>query len=126
MPKATHNDVLDGALNVVKNNANLMVVCSTQPLNYTEAFSTYKIADIAMVSGDFTLGAGDVSGRKATVAAKASVLVDTSGTPTHVCLLDTVGSRLLETTTCTGSPLTADGTMVVNFPAWSIGFNAPV
>ncbi len=118
MAKIVHDDVLDGALNIIKNNCTRQVACSAQPTTYTEANATYALADVTMASGDFTAANGDTSGRKLTVAAKSGVLIDTSGTATHVALLDGANSKLLFVTTCTSQALTANGSNTVNFPAW--------
>lgn len=121
MPKSVHNDVLDGAFNVL-DDANLMIACNAQPTTRAEAVTTYALADIAMTpTTDFVKAAGDVSGRKCTVAAKSGVLVDTTGTANHVALVD--GTRLLYVTTCTAQALTAGNT--VNFPAWKVEIAAP-
>lgn len=125
MAKAVHDDVLDGALNIVKNNCTRMTACSAQPTTYTEGNSTYALADVTMASGDFTHANGDTNGRKTTVAAKSSVLIDTSGTATHVALLDVTNSKLLYVTTCTSQALTANGSNTVNFPAWDIEIADP-
>lgn|SRR5574343_127495 len=125
MAKAVHDDVLDGALNIVKNNCTRMTACSSQPTTYTEGNSTYALADVTMASGDFTNANGDTNGRKTTVAAKSSVLIDTSGTATHVALLDVTNSKLLYVTTCTSQALTANGSNTVNFPAWDIEIADP-
>ena len=123
MAKTVHDDVLDGAFDVL-DQANLMIACSAQPTSRTEAVTTYAIADVAMtVNTDFTKANGDVSGRKVTVAAKSTVLIDTSGTATHVALVD--GTRLLYVTTCTSQALTANGSNTVNFPAWDIEIADP-
>jgi len=123
MAKIVHDDVLDGAFDVL-DQANLMIACSAQPTSRTEAVTTYALADVAMtVNTDYTKANGDVSGRKVTVAAKSSVLIDTSGTATHVALVD--GTRLLYVTTCTSQALTANGSNTVNFPAWDIEIADP-
>jgi len=123
MAKTVHDDVLDGAFDVL-DQANLMIACSAQPTSRTEAVTTYALADVAMtVNTDFTKANGDVSGRKVTVAAKSTVLIDTSGTATHVALVD--GTRLLYVTTCTSQALTANGSNTVNFPAWDIEIADP-
>jgi len=114
MAKAMHDDFADGALLILKNNVNLMTVCSQEPTTRTEAVTTYALADVAMASGDFTIADGDTNGRKVTVGAKADVPVDTTGTGNHVALVD--GTRLLYVTTCTAQALTSGNT--VNFPAW--------
>jgi len=123
MAKSVHDDVLDGAFDVL-DQANLMIACSAQPTSRTEAVTTYALADVAMtVNTDYTKANGDVSGRKVTVAAKSTVLIDTSGTATHVALVD--GTRLLYVTTCTSQALTANASNTVNFPAWDIEIADP-
>jgi hypothetical protein len=99
MAKSVHNDVLDGALNIIKNNATLEIVCSAEPTTRTEAVTTYALADVAVATGDFTASDGDTNGRKLTVAAKNAVAIDVSGNATHLAIVD--GSRLLYVTTCT-------------------------
>ena len=121
MAKIVHDNVLDGALDIIKNNANLMILCSQQPTTRTEAVTTYALADVAMSGTDFTHANGDTSGRKTTVGAKNSVTVDASGTGTHVALVD--GTRLLYVTTCTSQAVTSGNT--VNFPAWDIELADP-
>lgn len=121
MAKIVHNDVLDGATTIIKSNANLMIVCSTQPTTRTEAVTTYALADVAMASGDFTQADGDTNGRKLTVAAKSAVPIDATGTALHIALVD--GSRLLYVTTCTSQGLTSGGT--VDIPTWDVEIADP-
>lgn len=121
MGKSAHNDVLDAPADVI-DQADLMTVCSAEPTTRTEAITTFKLADVAMTPNtDYTKADGDVSGRKVSVAAKSAVTVDTTGTATHVALVD--GTRLLYVTTCTSQALTAANT--VNFPLWKIEFADP-
>lgn len=115
MAKAVHDDVLDGAWNIIKNNCTKIVICSTQPTNYTEANSTYDLANVTVDSSDFTAANGDVSGRKLTTGAQSGVSITDSGDATHVAWLDVANSKLLYVTTCTTQTLTAGGT--VNIPA---------
>lgn len=115
MGKSVHDDVLDASHDVTAL-ADLMTVCSAEPTTRTEAITTFKLADVAMTPGtDYTKADGTVSGRKVTVAAKSGVPVDSSGTATHVALVD--ATRLLRVTTCTSQALTSGNT--VNFPAHS-------
>lgn len=125
MGKSVHDDVLDGATGVIKNNCTRQVACSAEPLTYAEANATYALADVTMASGDFTQANGDTNGRKVTAGAKSGVLIDTSGTATHVALLDVTNSKLLYVTTCTSQALTANGSNTVNFPAWDIEIADP-
>lgn len=121
MAKSVHNDVLDGAFDVL-DQADLMTVCNAEPTTRTEAVATFKLADVAMTPNtDFTKADGDTSGRKCTVAAKSGVAVDTSGTANHVALVD--ATRLLYVTTCTSQALTSGNT--VNFPAWKVEIADP-
>ena len=116
MAKWSNDDVMDGALDVIAA-ATTLLVTSSQPADRTAALAA-ALADIAVTpgdgNGDFTIADGDTSGRKVTVAQQADFPVDTSGTATHVCLID--GSRLLYVTTCTSQGLTAGNTVTV--PAW--------
>ena len=125
MAKIVHDDVLDGALNIIKNNCTRMVACSAQPTTFAEGNATYALSDVTMASGDFTVANGDSSGRKITMAAKSAVLIDTSGTATHIALLDVTNSKLQYVTTCTSQALTANGSNTVNFPAWKIEIADP-
>lgn len=123
MAKIVHDDVLDGALNIIKNNATRMVACSAQPTTYTEGNATYALADVTVSSTDFTIANGTTSGRKATVAAKTGVTVDASGTVTHVCLLDVANSKLLYVTTTTSQAVVNPGT--VDIGSWVIEIADP-
>ena len=123
MGKSVHNDVLDAALNYIKNNCDLMTVCSAEPTTAAEAISTYALADVGLDDGDFAV-ADDTSGRKVTVAEQADVEVDVSDDATHVALVDTTSpGKLLYVTTCTQQALTQGNT--VTFPAWKINIEDP-
>ena len=128
MAKRCHADMLDAALNILKNNVTRMTLCSAEPTTYAEGNATYALADVTLVSADLVVAAGDGAGntpRKCTIAAQNSVLIDTTGAGTHVALLDVTGSRLLYVTTCTSINVTANGSNTVNFPAWKIELGAP-
>lgn len=123
MGKSVHDDVLDGALNILKNNVTRMTACSAEPTTYTEGNTTYALADVTLASGDFTNANGSTSGRKTTIAQKTGVTVDSSGTATHIALLDVTNSKLLYVTTCTSQALTAANTMTFN--SWKIEIADP-
>lgn len=114
MAKSVHNDVLDGAWNIIKTNCNIMTACNAEPTTRTQAVTTFALADVAMATGDFTIADGTISGRKCTVAAKAGVPIDVGGAATHIALCD--ATRLLYVTTCTTKTLQSGDT--VDFPAW--------
>lgn len=123
MAKSVHDDVLDGALNIIKNNATRMTLCNAEPTTYTQGNATFALADVTMASGDFTAANGDTSGRKLTVAAKTAVPVDTGGTGNHVALLDVANSKLLYVTTTTATAVAAGGT--VDIGSWKVEIADP-
>jgi hypothetical protein len=123
MAKTVNTAVLDLALNDIKTNGNKMVVCSSQPTTYAEANSTFMLANVAMTSTDYTLAAGDTSGRKVTTGSKTGISISTSGTATHVAIIDTTNSILKLVTTCTSQALSTGGT--VDIPAWKWEINNP-
>jgi len=123
MGKSVHDDVLDGALNILKNNVTRQVACSAQPTTYTEANSTYALADVTLSSSDFTNANGDSSGRKTTVAAKTGIPVDANGTVTHVALLDVTNSKLLYVTTTTSQAVVTGGT--IDIGSWKVEIADP-
>jgi len=120
MGKLADNSVLDAPADVI-DQANLQIACTAEPTSRANAISI-GLADAAMtVNTDYTKADGDTSGRKVTVAAKATQAIDASGTATHIALCD--GTTLLYVTTCTSQALTSGGT--VSFPAWDIEFADP-
>lgn len=103
-------------------------VCSAQPTTYTEAVTTFSLADVAVTPGaglgDFTIADGDTSGRKLTLAAQSAIPVDTTGTATHVALTKAGDTTLRYVTTVTSQALTAGNT--VNVPAFDLELADPV
>jgi hypothetical protein len=82
------------------------------------------VAAVTMLPADFTISAGDVSGRKVRVGAKTGDTVEVGGNPDHLCLLITGSKRLLYGTVETGSIVfNAGGT--VDWGAWDIEIAAP-
>lgn len=115
MGKSIHDDVYDQALNYLKNNAETVYICSTQPTTFTEASSTYKLADVAVDSSDFTGPAnGDTSGRKITLNQQTGVTVDSSGSAVHLAITDDSASKLLIVTDFTSQSVTAGNTLTIN------------
>ena len=123
MAKYMNPALLDLPLADIKANANKMVVCSQQPATFAEANATYALGSVAMASADYTLANGDTSGRKITVAAKAAVPVTTSGTATHIALVDTTNSILKFVTTTPSTAVAASGT--VDIGTWKDEIQAP-
>lgn len=118
MGKVAPDATIDSMFDYI-DQCDLMTVCNAEPTTYTEATSTFKLADVALTPDtDFTKANGDTNGRKVTIAAKSAVPVDTSGTATHVAIVRSTGTTLRYVTTCTSQALTAGNT--INIPAWDI------
>jgi hypothetical protein len=122
MGKFASTDVLDGSLNIVRG-ATRMVALNGEPATYAAAFAG-RLAEAVMTTADFTLAAGDVSGRKVSVAARSGLAVLTAGTADHVALLDVAGSRLLYVTTCPTQAVVLGG--LVSIASWSVEIATPV
>src|SRR3990167_8968862 len=121
MAKSVHDSVLDGAFQVL-DASDIMTVCNAEPTTRTEAITTFKLADVAMTPvTDYTISNGDTNGRKVRMAAKSAVPIDTTGTATHVALVD--ATNLLYVTTCTSQALTSGGT--VDIPVWDVEIADP-
>lgn len=126
MAKYTHDDVLDAALNIIKNNASKMILCSGQPATYADATTLSgsggnKLGEIAVGSADFTVSDGNTSGRKVRVGQQTGVPIDgslgSSLTWDHVAIVDDTGSRLLRVTSMNPSE-TVDGGQSVTVNAY--------
>lgn len=124
MAKWANDLVMDAALDEIAT-ATRMDVCSAQPANFA-GIAAVALADVTLDSGDFTKANGDTSGRKVTVAAQNGILIDASGTATHVALSRVSDSTLLLVTTCTSQALTANGSNTVNVPAFDDEIADPV
>ena len=114
MTKVLHDDVLDAALDWIANAGDIIFLCTAAPTTYTQASSTYKLADHAMTegdgNGDYTIGDDGTSGRKLTVVTQTGIVVDTTGTVTHVAICDSVAQKVLAVTSVTSQSVTAAGT----------------
>lgn len=113
MSKWLHEDVYKNGAQEVKDNATLYVACSQQPTTRTEAVTTYKLADVAVTSSDFSWALGS-SGWELTVASKNDVAVDADGEVTHLAFVD--GSRLLAVNITETLQIYVGG--LFNFPSW--------
>ena len=120
MAKTLDDSVIDGSLNIVKNGATQMAICSAQPTTYAEATSTYKLAlKTGLTSGSFTGPVnGDTNGRKLTINATTGTTVDVGGTALFVALCS--GSVLLLVDSCTSQVLTAGNTVSTPAFKWEI------
>jgi len=121
MAKAAPDAVLDKILTEIAT-ATRLTVCAGQPTTYTEAITTFKLADVDLTAGDgngdYVISNGDTNGRKVRVGAQAATPIDTSGTADHVALVRVSDTTLIFVTTCTSQVLTSGGT--VDVPVWDV------
>lgn len=95
-------------------------VCAGQPTSFAD-IAARTLASVVMAGGDFTLAAGDTSGRKSTVAQKTGVSITATGTADHVVIHDNVSEYIV--TTCTSQALTSGGTITI--ATWKKEISAP-
>lgn len=86
---------MDVMLDYVKTNGDAINLCSNLPTTYAEATSTYMLAQGALTGADYTIAAGDTSGRKVTIAAQTGIAVSVQGTTRVAAITDSGGSALL-------------------------------
>ena len=118
MSKVETSAMTDGGLTKM-NTATRITVCAGQPTSHAD-ITTRRLATTTLSGGDFTLAAGDVNGRKSTVALKATISITQSGTADHVAIDD--GTDYI-VTTCTSQALTSGGTVTV--PTWKKEISSP-
>lgn len=123
MAKWANDAVMDAALAKIATGTT-MLVCSSQPADRAAALAA-ALASTSMTvglgNGDYTAADGNTSGRKVTMTQKSGVSVSSSGTATHVAIID--GSILLYVTTCTSQALTSGNTVTI--PAWKVEISDP-
>ena len=122
MPAMYDNTVIDAALNQIAT-ATALHITSGTPATRADVL-TNSLATVAVDAGDYTIGDGDVDGRKVTVAAQNGVAVSTSGTPAHYCLID--GTTLLARTTVDPSSPDLTSGSTVDIPAVDFEIGDPV
>ena len=95
--------VFDFGLQVLGTECNMLTLCTQEPTTYTEARTTYKIAD--KTTPTITLPSDRVGGGRESVieAITTGGQVTTNGTATHYALIDTATNRLLATNSLSSS-----------------------
>lgn len=118
MGKAAPNSTIDPMLAEIAT-ATRLTILTDEPANFA-GIAALLLASVALTAGDgngdYTIGDGDTSGRKVTVAQQADMSISSTGDADHVALDD--GTDLIYVTTCTLQSLTSGGT--VTAPAWDI------
>jgi hypothetical protein len=121
MGKRIHSDVIDLALEHIRDAGTLLCVCRGEPADMTEA-QPLLIAARTIDNSDY-LGPvdNDQGGRKITVKSQQRIRATASGVASHVLLSD--GSRVLFTTTCKSLAIRKGDRITV--PRWDIDVEGP-
>ncbi|MDP1530333.1 MAG: hypothetical protein Q8M05_13205 [Rhodoferax sp.] len=119
MTKFAHSDVLDNGPAYIKTNCDKVVLTDVYSNVYATVIGSAKVAEAAVVTGDFALSGAagaartltaTLTGKSAGNAAKAA-----DGTTTHIAFVDTATSKVLyvvpETTT---QPITSGNPVSLN------------
>lgn len=119
MAKWANSAVLDNGLNEIKTFCNKMAVVSAYSAG--DSYATVDgniLADVAMSSGDFTLGSSGSNRTLTTASGKSDATAGATGTASHIVFLDTTSSpqRVLWATEETSGQTVTTGNQV-NFPS---------
>ena len=123
MAKQAPDDTLDAALDYIAGSTVMHVLSGYSADDSYATVVAASLADVAIDATDFVEGAGDVSGRKLTVAAQNGVPVDVAGAATHIALVKSADSTVRYVTTCTLQEVTLAASL--NLPAWDIEIRDP-
>jgi len=97
MPNVVGDYVLDNGLNALKNLADKIFICTSDPANYTDAVSTYALGNKNFGAGGCfgAPGAGAPNGRTIASTAITDGSVTSTGTAAKWAVVDSANSRLL-------------------------------
>lgn len=125
MPKWVHADVLDGGLNAIKTGASKMLLISAY--SAADSYATVtgnQLAEVAMVSGDYTLSSSGSNRVLTTAAGKSATASASSATPNlHIAFTDGASKVLWVTDETSDQAITSGNT--VNFPQLTYTSNQP-
>ena len=126
MAKYAHPDVLDNGPAYIKTNCNKVAVVIAYTFGDSYAtVNTNILAEAAMATGDFTLGAS-VNDRTLTSAAgKQDASANATGAASHIAFLDTVNLKVLWVTEETSGQVITIGNPVT-FPSLVYTAKQPV
>jgi len=100
-----HTEVMDVALNAIKNGAIRMVFTSSAPANFA-GIAALTVMTVTIAAGDMTV-ADNAGGRKLTVAAKTGNTPSANATITYVVLSDNSSKMYAGTTVTSQAVLTS-------------------
>lgn len=129
MTEFVNSVIPDAALQFIIDNADREILCDGYPSSYAQATtapaSGKALADAAVSSGDFSIGAGDTDGRKLSCVAKSGTTIDDSGDADHLAIVDDANSRVLLVLERPSGTSVSDGGATATIGAWSYTIRAP-
>lgn len=134
MTKSIQDAALDAAFEYIASRGDLLTLCAGSPADYFEATALTNSGGRMVASseltegvggGDFSLASGTTSGRRLTVAARALVDAQVTGTVDHLAIVDQDTGTLLSVTELTESVAMTPGD-VVGIKSFSQEIAAPV
>lgn len=128
MAKFVNDTCMDQALLWIQDHVQRLSVCSSVPANINEAQTTgacmFAMSTI-LTTASFSIGNGDVSGRKITIAQVATMAVNATGIADTIVLFSTGASgQIYAYTTCSTQVLGSTAN-AVTVPAWDIEIADP-
>lgn len=98
MGVGVNNLVLDAPLDYISNNCDEVFLCSAQPTTYTEANTTYPLANKTVTPGDGNgnfLKSSVSTSRVLTISGLTAMTITLTGSATYIALCDSSGSGTL-------------------------------
>ena len=120
MPRYAHPDVLDNGPAYIKANCNKVILVTAYSTVYATVNGANKIAEAALVPGDFAFSGADGAARTMTItligkAAGNALQALVDGTNMHLAFVDTVNSKVLyETEESSDQPITLGNPVQLN------------
>lgn len=103
MPRYAHANLLDGGLNYLKANCDKVILTNAYTATYATANTTAKVAECALVTGDFAIAGADGAARTLTAtltgkAAGSALMAVADGTNMHLAFVKTGTSEVIYVT----------------------------
>lgn len=103
MTRYAHADVLDNGPAYIKANCNKVILTDAYSATYATVNGSAKVAEAALVTGDFALAGADSAARvlTASISGKAggnAAIAVADGTNMHIAFVDTTTSKVLYVT----------------------------
>ena len=102
MPYYAHPDVLDNGFPELSSDGNKAILIAAYSTTYSAVNTTLKVAEAALVGGDYSVANGDAGSREVTIALSgksagnaAQSLDAIEAADMHIAIVDTVGERVL-------------------------------